>query len=96
MSLSEQTEEPHAATRSPRRQRPTSTACGPVRKACGARCAEASGRLTGRLRERAAVAARLALILDSLPAAVVVVDAAGRVLQLSGQAAPQVTRGIAG
>ena len=49
--------------------------------------AETSGRLAGRLRERTAVAARLGLILDSLPAAVVVVDAAGRVLQLSAQAA---------
>jgi len=49
--------------------------------------AETSGRLAGRLRERTAVAARLGLILDSLPVAVVVVDAAGRVLQLSAQAA---------
>lgn len=48
--------------------------------------AESTGRLAGSLRERTAVAARLALILDSLPAAVVVVDAAGRVLQLSAQA----------
>jgi len=49
---------------------------------------ESTGRLARSLRERVAVAARLALILDSLPAAVVVVDAAGRVLQLSAQAAP--------
>jgi len=49
--------------------------------------AESTGRLAGSLRERTAVAARLAVILDSLPAAVVVVDAAGRVLQLSAQAA---------
>jgi len=48
--------------------------------------AESSGRLAGSLRERTAIAARLALILDSLPAAVVVVDASGRVLQLSAQA----------
>lgn len=48
--------------------------------------AESTGRLAGSLRERTAIAARLALILDSLPAAVVVVDAAGRVLQLSAQA----------
>jgi two-component system sensor histidine kinase FlrB len=57
--------------------------------------AETSGRLAGRLRERTAVAARLGLILDSLPAAVVVVDAAGRVLQLSAQAA-QLTGAAAG
>lgn len=48
---------------------------------------ETAGRLNGSLRERTAVAARLALILDSLPAAVVVVDASGCILQLSGQAA---------
>lgn len=48
--------------------------------------ADSTGRLAGSLRERTAVAARLALILDSLPAALVVVDAAGRVLQLSAQA----------
>lgn len=48
---------------------------------------ESTGRLARSLRERVAVAARLALILDSLPAAVVVVDATGRVLQLSAQAA---------
>jgi two-component system sensor histidine kinase FlrB len=48
---------------------------------------ETSGRLAGNLRQRTAVAARLAVILDSLPVAVAVVDSAGRVLQLSAEAA---------
>jgi len=47
---------------------------------------ESAGRLAGSLRQRTAIAARLALILDSLPGAVAVVDATGRVLQLSASA----------
>lgn len=49
--------------------------------------ASLGGRLASSLRERTALATRLALILDSLPVAVVVVDAAGHVLQLSARAA---------
>ncbi|MBU3693693.1 MAG: HAMP domain-containing histidine kinase [Rhodocyclaceae bacterium] len=48
---------------------------------------EASGRLANSLRQRTAVAARLAVILDALPLAVAVVDGAGRVLQSSALAA---------
>lgn len=48
---------------------------------------ESAERLASNLRERTAWAARLAIILDSLPCAVVVVDSGGRVMQLSTQAA---------
>jgi two-component system sensor histidine kinase FlrB len=47
---------------------------------------ESAERLAGSLRERTALAARLAIILDSLPCAVVVVDSGGRVMQSSTQA----------
>ena len=96
MSLSEQPDEPiPAPDPSPGSPVATAAADAPVdamaavlaeQASLRRSLAESTGRLAGSLRERTAIAARLALILDSLPAAVVVVDAAGRVLQLSAQA----------
>lgn len=85
MSLSEQTEEPARADAATAPDALAELRAG--QEALRRSLAESAVRLSGGLRERTAVAARLALILDSLPYAVVVVDGAGRVLQLSAQAA---------